>query len=69
MNKNQERLLNSIHTMCEIVCSKCGINSKAFGWEDWMFAEDLEKAGWYSTANNVYCPECNKKRKKRRNVI
>ena len=69
MNKNQERLLNSICIICEIECSKCGVNSKVFLWDDYMFAEYLEKEGWYSTVNNVYCPECNNKRIRNRNNI
>lgn len=53
-----------IHTICEITCSKCGKESKVFEYDDYMFAESLDEAGWKATDMNVYCPECNKKKKK-----
>ena len=63
MSKNQDKLADMIHTTCEITCSKCGKGSKVY--DDYMFAESLDEAGWKATGMNVYCPECNKKKKKR----
>ena len=65
MSKNQDKLIYMIHTTCEIICSKCGKKSKVFEYDDYMFAESLGEAGWKATGMNVYCPECNKKKKKR----
>lgn len=58
MNKNEDKLLDYILTICEIKCSKCGTTKVEYDADEYHFAKHRDEDGWKATNMNVYCPEC-----------
>lgn len=68
MNKKDkalDRLYNSVHSFCSIYCSKCKKVEECLYGDEFDAANKFYNKGWYATENNIYCPECNNKRKKK----
>jgi hypothetical protein len=66
MTKLESNMLDALEVFTTITCTKCR-KHKDYHWMDSY--EALEPAiedGWYATADNVYCPDCNKKRTRKK---
>ncbi len=64
MTNLESRLYDSIETNHTIKCSKCPKEDFVHCEDIWTAIGYFQKEGWYATVNNVYCSECNLKRKK-----
>ena len=70
MNEKEiERIYENFHDMCvTIKCDNCGKKEEVHGADDGVEAADyFYEKGWRVTIHrNCYCPECVKKKLKRR---
>ena len=64
-DKILDKLYNSIHSFYSIYCFKCQKEEQCFYGDEFTAADNFYNKGWYATENNIYCPECNNKRKKK----
>lgn len=68
MNRKDKTIINlseSIETINTITCIKCDKESSIRFCDSLEAAEIFYEEGWYATENNIYCSECNNKRKKK----
>lgn len=68
MNKQYiiNNLYEAIHTTSTITCTKCGAEGESVG-DDYAAAKDFHEEGWHASEYNVYCPDCQAKRIKKKN--
>ncbi len=58
------RMVDAIETVSTIQCTKCFKMESYHMCDSYDAIEPAINDGWYATELNVYCPTCNKKRKK-----
>jgi len=62
-DKIKANIAMAVETFSSIMCSKCP-KSETIAGDEYDAGEQFFKKGWHATEQNVYCPSCNKKRKR-----
>jgi len=60
----QDKIIPFLNSEVYVECTKCNSAAGFFQLDDYDAADELVKLGWYATENNIFCPKCQKNRKK-----